>query len=721
MGGASMSSRAFRRLAVLVSCAVVGATASFVMPAGAAASVNLDQCANDNSPCDWQNGNLNGNNSAFSEGSVVPFRLAIEGLTAGTHTIHINYDFTAGGHKAYDFLATYNATETVDLCAVGGGGVSSLCSSGLPAPVTAGFPSDPYIADGKSVAGAEALQGLSRNLTVFGATAPSISTPTHSGATSGNSTADLIVTFTTAGASSAVLLAWGGHLGASSYWTTDDGASFVSGAPWHMRTLNLDNAGAANQDRSIQPSAITAEASITVVKQTDPDGTTQAFAFDPSWSATNFNLMDGQSVFSGALLPGTYSVAEVNIPAGWDLSSAVCSDNSPVTAIALGTGESVTCVFTNTLRRGTITVVKQTAPDNSTQAFTFDPSWSTTNLTLTDGLSASSGTLLLGTYSVAEVDIPGGWGLTGATCTDGSPVTAIALDVINESVTCTFFNTATDPDPDPETGSITVVKQTDPGGSAESFTFDPSWGSNFNLVDGDSAQSGDLAPGEYSVAEIDIPAGWDLSSAVCSDGSPVGTIDLDAGEAVLCTFTNTRQPAVEMSSITVEKVTNPNGSTETFTFNPSWSETNLTLADGESRSAEVSPGTYSVAEINLPTGWSLSGAICTDGSPVDAIEVEAGDEVTCTFVNSKVSVDGADDTQGDNPTPPLQQVPVVPTPPAVVPQTTSLPTTSSPVAGAELPRTGAGLKDQTFLALLLMLAGVSARTVSRRRSCPIDV
>jgi hypothetical protein len=33
----------------------------------------------------------------------------------------------------------------------------------------------------------------------------------------------------------------------------------VSGAPWHMRTLNLDGGGARNQDRSIQPSAVFGE------------------------------------------------------------------------------------------------------------------------------------------------------------------------------------------------------------------------------------------------------------------------------------------------------------------------------------------------------------------------------------------------------------------------------------------------------------------------------
>ena len=38
-----------------------------------------------------------------------------------------------------------------------------------------------------------------------------------------------------------------------------DGAGQVSGAPWHMRTLQLDGAGNKNQDRSIQPSAIVGE------------------------------------------------------------------------------------------------------------------------------------------------------------------------------------------------------------------------------------------------------------------------------------------------------------------------------------------------------------------------------------------------------------------------------------------------------------------------------
>ena len=46
----------------------------------AADGVDLDQWAN-KPVAAWQNGNLNGTNSLYAEGLVVPFRLAIEGLS----------------------------------------------------------------------------------------------------------------------------------------------------------------------------------------------------------------------------------------------------------------------------------------------------------------------------------------------------------------------------------------------------------------------------------------------------------------------------------------------------------------------------------------------------------------------------------------------------------------------------------------------------------------
>ena len=45
-----------------------------------------------------------------------------------------------------------------------------------------------------------------------------------------------------------------------------------------------------------------------------------------------------------------------------------------------------------------------------------------------------------------------------------------------ETVTCTFTNT--------QRGKIIVEKQTLPDGSSQSFEFDPSYGANFFLTDG---------------------------------------------------------------------------------------------------------------------------------------------------------------------------------------------------------------------------------------------
>jgi hypothetical protein len=244
-------------LAIVAAAAWLVASASSVL---AATTVDLDQWASTDRA--WQNGNLNGNNSRYPEGGVVPFRLALEGLAKGDHSIHIDYDFTAGGHKAYDFLATWNVTNASGkICIPSGGAISSMCPN-LPGASSAAFPSDGFTANGLTVRGAEAYSGAPRRLTIWGGTILSISGPNHAGSVNGNSTADFLVRFRATG--SAVLMAWGGHLAQSRYWDTAgggarDGASLVSGAPWHMRTLQLDGSGNKNQDRSIQPSAIVGE------------------------------------------------------------------------------------------------------------------------------------------------------------------------------------------------------------------------------------------------------------------------------------------------------------------------------------------------------------------------------------------------------------------------------------------------------------------------------
>ena len=300
---------------------------------------------------------------------------------------------------------------------------------------------------------------------------------------------------------------------------------------------------------------------IVVEKFTDPADSTQEFTFTPGgWNENeDFPLKDGESFTSEPLIPGSgYSVAET-VPDGWDQSSATCNDGSPINAIDVAPGETVTCTFNNT-QRGKIVVEKFTDPADSTQEFTFTPGgWNENeDFPLKDGESFTSEPLIPGSgYSVAET-VPDGWDQSSATCNDGSPINAIDV-APGETVTCTFNNT--------QRGNIIVKKMTDPASDTTTeFTFNPSWSDdNFKLKNKGSEDSGLLEPGAYDVSEINLPTGWDLSKAECDGtGNTPDEITLGAGQTVTCTFNNTQR-----GNIIVKKLTDPASDTTTeFTFKP---------------------------------------------------------------------------------------------------------------------------------------------------------
>jgi hypothetical protein len=177
-----------------------------------------------------------------------------------------------------------------------------------------------------------------------------------------------------------------------------------------------------------------------------------------------------------------------------------------------------------------------------------------------------------GTYSVSET-VPAGWELKSATCSDGSDPGSIDLQA-GETVTCTFENSI-------QRGNIVVVKRTDPIGSDASFGFTTSYSAGFSLKDGEQNNSGPLLPtseaGTYSVSESDIPTGWELLMATCDDGSLINAIDVSPGETVTCTFTNEQD-----AFIVIQKVTDPDGSTQVFNFTASYDADGFSLSDGQS-------------------------------------------------------------------------------------------------------------------------------------------
>jgi len=87
------------------------------------------------------------------------------------------------------------------------------------------------------------------------------------------------------------------------------------------------------------------------------------------------------------------------------------------------------------------------------------------------------------------------------------------------------------------TGNIVIAKKTVPSGVSQVFTFTPSYGASFTLTDGQSNNSGPLAPGTYSVGESPEP-GW--STTTSSDSS---AIVVTAGATTTVTFINTNPNA----------------------------------------------------------------------------------------------------------------------------------------------------------------------------------
>jgi len=314
--------------------------------------------------------------------------------------------------------------------------------------------------------------------------------------------------------------------------------------------------------------------------------------------------------------------------------------------IRVDPGETVVCTFTNT-EDDTIAIEKVTIPAGVAGSFSFSQTLdSSGNFALDGGQSRYFTNISPGkSYTVIEADPTPGFDLTAIECHDTATTfpgdlgtrTATLNMTAGETVHCAFTNT--------QRGTIIVDKVTDPAGDPQSFDFGLTGGpdsiaQNFALKDADpSHDSGLQKPGVYSVVETLVP-GWDLTSAVCDDGSNPANIDLNPGETVTCTFTNTQ---TKRGKIIVDKVTDPAGDPQPFDFTlhggPDSVSQSFALTDADTPydSGDLKPGNYNVHE-HLLTGWDLFDATCDDGSDPASIDLAPGETVKCTFSNAHVHV-----------------------------------------------------------------------------------
>ncbi len=190
-------------------------------------------------------------------------------------------------------------------------------------------------------------------------------------------------------------------------------------------------------------------------------------------------------------------------------------------------------------------------------------------------------------------------------------------------------------------GTITVVKQTTPDGDTTDFEFDPSWGANFTLSDGESLTSAPLPPATYSVAEVNLVAPWVLEDAECTNGNTTAdpaSIPLVAGEAWTCTFQNkqvTLCTTVCYADIVNGSDTLNGGTGPTDAFKTIQRAINVVNVSGEVR---VLPGTYPESP-NVHKSLTMTGV---NGRNVTFIALQTGTNYTHSLLISgaDVTLDG---------------------------------------------------------------------------------
>jgi len=428
--------------------------------------------------------------------------------------------------------------------------------------------------------------------------------------------------------------------------------------------------------------------SLTVIKMADAAG---VFDFEGSPKIGEFQLATGDAdlnVWTFEDLRTKYDYTILEIPQeGFTLTSASCTledgsvtghaEGGGVTDIALQPGKTTTCTFVNESavapETGSLRVVKTsdvpgtfnfTASD-PIGTFTLNTGDPTTSEQLFEGLDVAA------TYLVSELGDNPAFTVESASCvlagggTTGVPDMLGVSDIVIEAgslTTCTFANVSVEV---PETGSLQVIKMSDPPGTFNFTASDPIGA--FSLVTNETATAAQTFDGldiamTYVVNEIEDNPGFTLESASCAleGGEATGTpealgvsgIVIEPGLTTTCTFINAAVQA-PTGLLRVVKTTNQPG---LFDFEGSPTIGTFTLDTGDPSTSsqtfdELSTAvTYSIVE-NPNPGFTLINVMCnldsgtptgtSTGSGVTGIVVQEGLITSCSFVNAAVPQTGS--------------------------------------------------------------------------------
>lgn len=374
-------------------------------------------------------------------------------------------------------------------------------------------------------------------------------------------------------------------------------------------------------------------------------------------SGDNGSFTSGQST---VLPTGSYTVTESGaVDYSATSASGVCSGLQGNTATLTVTKDGGTCTFTNTRDTGSVKVNKRTDANgdgdfndsgegvNGTASNIFN--WSLDEVG-NNVMGATVSEVITGNHNVGENTATNyhfvGWFTTNNTqysCMNPEGTTLPAVVGITKGQTSeiTLCNAR-------DVGSIVIVKDainndgqdfsfTTAGGlSPSSFILDDD--GNNNNTRSNTRVYGAAVTGQYTITENNT-SGWRLTNLVCNDNNGLinlnnrqAVINVETGETVTCTFTNT-----ELGSVVGTKYNDQNGDNDKDFLEPNlngWTifidaNENSVLDNDEVSTTtsgwfivnlgvysfnNVLPGTYRICEVPQ-NGWTSSlpdGAVCQE-------------------------------------------------------------------------------------------------------------
>ena len=306
---------------------------------------------------------------------------------------------------------------------------------------------------------------------------------------------------------------------------------------------------------------------------------------------------DENGVGTSKELPyGSYTVAEVSAPSGYELSEE--SKNVTINS----NGQTIELTFENRKILGKINILKVDSTDEGVKlpgaVFEVKDSEGTVVDTITTGENGvgTSKELPYGSYSVTEVSAPSGYELSEESKN-------VTINSNGQTIELTFENTKI-------LGKINILKvdSTDEGVKLSGAIFEvkDSEGTVVDKITTDEngvGTSKELPYGSYTVAEVSAPSGYELS-----EESKNVTIDSN-GQTIELTFENTKI----LGKISILKV---DGADENVKLSGAEFEirdlegnildTLITNEEGVANSIQLPYGSYIVIETKAPEGYVLS-------------------------------------------------------------------------------------------------------------------